>query len=153
MSFISDIDKTEFEAIISDSMTSENFGSKTLIWFKAISGALNRFGEDSEEIKDGINIPCLINYNYMRSWPITQYSEAGEVNRQSMQVLISKKFLKDNGFLTYDGYFDYSPGHDDFAIDGVKYEAAGDTPASQAYTDDLLFTLILIPQLKPTRSQ
>lgn len=152
MILLSEQDKLDYENLITDAFLNA-FASKQLKWVKS-KNVVQRFGEDTTGELDSDNpifLPCLINYNYLRSWPITAYTDTGEVDKQSMQILLSKKYLQDTGFLTSDGYWQYSPAFDRFYIDGMELKASGDTAASQAFNDDIFITIIMIRTLKDTR--
>lgn len=143
MPLITAEDFTEFNEVINDAL--ESFSTKTLLWYRKISN-LSDFMEDTGDLGNmqapPIAIPVLCNYNYMRSWPITRNTDAGEVDKQSVQILISKKWLNSNGYLTNEGYFNYSPSLDRFRIDGLVHKSQGDTLVSQSNTD-LIFSMIL----------
>lgn len=159
MSFLSDADKSEYEALIDEALDVSNFSNKTLIWKRARTKGLNRFMEDTTEEVANINLPCLCNYNYMRSWPITGYAEIGETDRQSVQVILSTKIIigVQDSYNVYladaDGNLLYNPAYDRFILEGIEYKASGDTPASQGFTRNLMFTFILTRELKKTRNQ
>jgi hypothetical protein len=84
-----------------------------------------------------------MNYNFMRSWPITFTTETGEVDRQSVQMMLLKKDLADNGYLNSYGYLNFNPAQDLFIFDGMVWKAVGDTAVSQVDGDDLIITIIL----------
>lgn len=130
----------KYKQAINDGL--ETFAQKEIIWLKYVN-QINRFGEDPEIAPVQITLKCLINYNYMRSWPITFTSDSGELDRQSMQVLFSLQYLRDEGHLTGDNSLDYDPGMDRFIIDGMIMKGSGDTPVSQAEGEDLMYSLIV----------
>lgn len=140
MSFISDADWADFYSIINAS--AEDFFQKTITWRSWI---IDRNGDaEGEKVElPQISLKCLINYNYMRTWPITNRTESGGNDRQSVQVYFNKNELALAGYLTPDGNLNYNPGTDKFIIDGIQYEPSGDTSAAQAKDIDLFFTLIL----------
>lgn len=137
---INDAQWERYERTINDAM--ETFANKEIIW-RRFTKQVNRFGEDPQETYSDITLKCLINYNYMRSWPITFTSDSGELDRQSMQVLFSKDYLKTSGYLTIDGSLDYDPAMDRFIIDGLVMKSFGDTPVSQSNNLDLMYSVIV----------
>jgi hypothetical protein len=130
----------------------KTFNKKVLLWFRQAS-SLDRWGEDSPNGFIPVVLLVLVNYNYMRNWPATLPVESGKDDRESMQVLINKQYLKESGYLTPQGYFDFKPDNDMFAMDGVIYRSYGDTMASQSGSDDILMTLILRREKLNTEDQ
>lgn len=121
-----------------------------LLWKKS-KHRRDEFGEDiPAEEYDDISLLCLPNYNYMRTWPITQHTESGELDKQSVQVYLSRKMLKDAGYLNDKGLFVYDPAKDIFIFDGLVWKDSGDTNASALQDNPLLFSLILMRQETPT---
>lgn len=121
------------------------FSNKTLIWKRKLS-VLTEFREEQDSRADydvDVELPVIFNYNYLRSWPVTNQTSTGQLDRQSIQVLINKQFLKDNNFLNSDGYFNFKSDYDRFVTDGIWYRAMGDTPASQVANTDLFITIII----------
>lgn len=88
-------------------------------------------------------IEVLQNHNYMRTWPITKARVEGDVDNQSVQIFINKEYLRNKGWLTQDLNYSYNPGKDFFVIDGLVYQANGDTSASQTNSSDLHYLIIL----------
>lgn len=130
--------------ITSQRAAHSTFYTHSITWLRRKGNGRDRFGEDLPEEFSEVILPCQKNYNVMRTWPITEYTESGENDRQSVQVWFSKPLLKEKGYITSE-QFSYNPSTDLFKIGGVIYKAQGDTPASQVYEDDLIFTIILRP--------
>lgn len=121
------------------------FSQKSVIWKRRIE-LVNRYGEDTDSTKNNFNnVPLLvlINYNYMRTWPITNNTESGEIDEQSAQIIINKDYLKTNGYLNDSGYFNYQPDYDRLIIDGLQYKFFGDTSVAQMQDDDVHITFIV----------
>lgn len=128
----------------------DTFEQKTVTW-KRLNSGMDRFGEDTQDnLYDTIDLKVQLNYNYMRSWPITQRTETGDLDRESVQLLVNKRYLAENGWINADGYFAYNMGDDYFLINGLKHVPMGDTMVSQAYDDDILFSIILKRDETPT---
>jgi hypothetical protein len=128
----------------------DTFHQKPMLWKRLISD-LDRYGEDyNEDNFDTVELLVLCNYNYMRSWPATMATDAGKLDRESVQVLINKDYLRELGYLNADGYFDFKANEDMFILDGKLYRDAGDTPVSQASNDDILVSIILKREETPT---
>lgn len=119
----------------------DEYMTKTITWKKRAGKKRSEWGEDTPETYEDRELKVLENYNYMRTWPITQHTESGSLDKQSIQLFISKFHLEDAGWLNSQGNMDYDPGYDRFIIDGVPYIAAGDTLSSQFFEDDLLFLI------------
>lgn len=128
----------------------DSFGQKTIVWRKQTSN-VDRYGEDNIG-GSTVDIPlmCLVNYNYMRSWPITLETESGENYEQSIQVLFSKKYLLSLGYLNSSGVLDYQPDYDRFILDGLIRKPVGDSSVSQAHDEDVMFEVIMIEQKTQT---
>lgn len=117
--------------------------SKKVIQFVKYPRVLERFREDpTNPAPNIVNVEVLINYNYMRTWPITQTSTSGEIDKQSLQIFFNKVYLKEQGLLTINNNLDYDPSMDRFIIDGITYKPVGDTAASQAPSDDIHYLVI-----------
>lgn len=149
MELLSGGDWAAFENLIKNAH--DTFNTKIITWIRYPS-QLNRYGEDPVSTPTITPLKVLINYNYMRTWPITFTTESGELDRQSLQLLINKDYLRDLGYLNADGYFDYDEANDRFGIDGMVHKAFGDTPISQSKTDDLLFSIVVKREETPTGS-
>ena len=120
----------------------DTFAQKDIIWNRLVTQQ-DRWGEDTGTLMVPIALKCLCNYNYMRTWPITQGTDAGKLDRSSVQILLNKDYLRDLGYLNEDGYFDFGRNEDTFILDGITYRDFGDTAISQAHDDDLWFAIIL----------
>jgi hypothetical protein len=121
----------------------ETFHQKAITWRK-LKSRLNRYGEDNTgNSYDDKTLLVQLNYNLLRTWPISFRTETGDLDRQSVQILINKRYLSENNYLNGSGLFDYNPAEDLFIIDGLVHTPVGDSPGSQAYEDDILFTIIV----------
>lgn len=120
----------------------KSFDKRLIIWSKQTT-KVNRFGEDTGPQFVDTPLLCLINYNYKRAWPVTQNTEAGEMDRESAQVYFNKDYLRSLGLINDNNYFDYDSGTDRFLLDGLVYSAQGDTAVAQLDNDDLFITVIL----------
>lgn len=142
---ISGADWAAFESLISDDVQ-DTFFQQKIIWRRATTMS-DRYGEDNEAlITSDIPLLCQLNYNYMRTWPITKTSEAGETDEQSIQIYFTKKYLRDLGYLNSNDYFIYNPGLDRFIIDGLIMKPMGDSSAAQAEDGALLISVIVVRQ-------
>lgn len=121
----------------------DSFEKRAITW-KRLKSSLDRYSEDTPDNNyDEITLEVQINHNYMRTWPVTVKTESGDLDRQSVQILINKRWLSEKGYLNSGGYFSYNPSDDYFLINGLKHVPMGDSTASQCYEDDILFTMIL----------
>jgi len=122
----------------------ETNATEPVIW-KRMEHKLDIHGEDTPTTIAYIDTPLvgLFQYNYFRSWPITQPTPSGEVDMENFVLLLSRKYLEDNGWLTANGNFNFNPGEDRFNIRGLIYKSAGDTQVAGAYTHPLLVFVIL----------
>jgi hypothetical protein len=118
------------------------FFQKEISWYRLIEN-LNIHNEDQGKEYSLVTLKCLLDYNTFRTWPIDLPTISGSVDRQSLLVVLNKKYLADNNWLTPSGHFNFKPGADYFIIDDIEYRDAGDTNAAQTSDDNLLFYLIL----------
>ncbi len=116
------------------------FAQKQILW-KRYLNRLNAFNEDVIQSPIEVSLKVLINDNYMRTWPINQQSESGELEKQSIQVYIFLPYLKNLGY-EKNNSLDYQPDYDRFIIDGKLYKPTGDTPTAQAGDKNLWVTII-----------
>jgi len=131
-----------YKNIINKAATS--FNKETLIWRRYVRG-FDRWGEDkaTSKVYTDIELLCLIAYNAFRTWPMTDESPSGALDKENIVVMLNKQYLDDLGYLNSDGYIDMDPGEDIFVHMGITYRSAGETPVSQAGDDPLHFYLIL----------
>jgi|SRR5882757_4846236 len=145
MNVISDIDWDSFRAL-HETDVQDTFFQQQIIW-KRQRTRVDRFGEDnSSATVDSISLKCLLNYNFMRTWPISKTGEAGETDEQSIQIYFGKKYLRDLGYLDANDYFAYDPGYDRFVIDGMIMKPMGDSSVAQIQTNSLLVSVIVVRQ-------
>lgn len=124
--------------------TRESFNKDTITWRRKTQSSIPLYFED--DLNDGdtdITLEVLIAYNHFRTWPITDNTLQGANDEQNMVVHINKDYLGELGYLTVNGYFDFTPEEDEFYHRGIKYRAFGDTFHSQASDDPLFIQLIL----------
>ena len=115
-----------------------------LIWFKSI-GFIPKTGSDDNPklYEDPYTLKVLVQDNAFRTWPITQYTEVGEKDKQSIFVYMNIDYLRANNLLDANDNFAYSPENDKFVYRGKTYYDAGDTPSAQAYDRSILFLMVL----------
>lgn len=138
-----------YKKIINDAH--DFFNQEEITWYRQVNN-LQRYGEDSSTYSNHtpITLKCLNAYNYFRSWPMTDETVGGKLDKESMVVLLNKKYLNDLGYINNDGNFDFDPGSDYFEFLGQKMTSAGETPLSQAYDEPLFIMLILKREPTPT---
>lgn len=142
-------DWADFESAISTD-AQDTFFKEIIVWRRTLTN-LDRWKEDNLTAQtNDVQLKCLINYNFPRSWPVTGYTETGEIDKESMQVLFVKKYLRDLGFIDSNGLFIYNEDLDYFYLNGLKYKPSGDTDASQANTDALIVAVIMLRQKPDT---
>ena len=121
----------------------ETFGKQVITWRKSLGG-LDEHGEDnlSERFEDR-DLEVLLNYNVFRTWPINRQSESGMVDNQTVAVIVNRRYLSENSWLTPEGNFAFSPTADRFIINGLTYSSKGDTQSSQGHSDPIWYQFIL----------
>lgn len=151
MKLIDQADLDDFRNLIQTDAF-DTFGLVIIIWRRVINPSVSdRYREDTTKPSTvDINLRCIVNYNYLRSWPITNMEEAGELESQSIQVLFSKKDLRDGGYMNDAGLFLYDPAYDRFILDGLIRKPIGDSSVSQLDTESLLYEVIMVEQATPT---
>ena len=129
------------------------FNQDTVTWARHSHG-LQRYGEDSKSTKKTVNIElkCLMNYNVYRSWPMTGETTSGQIDNESVCIILNKEYLKELGYINANNNFDMDPGQDYFIHQGIKLRPAGETPAAQASDDPLLVYVIVRRTLPETGS-
>ena len=131
----------KYKSIIGEFMD-EDAARKSITWLKHVDNPL-AYGEDVGSTFIQLELMALVADNSYRTWPVNQTTVSGEVDNQSMAVWVSKRYLETNDLLTPEGYFDFDMSKDRIIIDGVLYKPAGDTQASQANDETLLFMIVL----------
>lgn len=122
-----------------------SFNKEVVEWGRA-EFKKDPYGESTEQGFTFVNLEALLGFNTFRTWPITDHTEAGELDNQNMFMMLNRKYLSDNGWLTPQGYFNFDPASDIFKHRGIQYKSDGDTLASQAKDDPLHLYLILVRQ-------
>lgn len=121
----------------------DTFSQDTLVWRRA-KRVIKRYREDGDVLAyENIPLKCLVGYNTFRTWPLTKHGETGELDDQNQLVYLNREYLRELGYLNSQGYLAFNPGVDEFFHRGSVYKAEGDTLASQAHDDPLLFLLVL----------
>lgn len=105
---------------------------------------ISRDGEDADvETYDNITLKGLFQFNTFRTWPITEFTETGQEDKQSQVLWLNLKYLTNLGYVNQHGLFNFDPTSDIFDYLGNLYEASGDTPAAQAHDKPLMFMIVL----------
>lgn len=130
-----------YSKIVSDFMDMD-VGLQPILWKRFIDHPLS-WGEDIGSNYIDIELKGLIQYNAFRVWPISRGTTSGEIDGQSLAVLISRASLEEKGYINSNGYWKFDGPRDIFIIDGIPYKASGDTEVSQAKDKPLMFLIIL----------
>lgn len=125
----------------------ESFGKDEIALYRQTFN-MDFFGEDPDPATSGLEeiiLPVLINYNYYRVWGVNTNSQAGEIEAQSLSVLLNKDVLRElyPTLLDSKDNLVFDSGRDYFIHRGTRYTAQGETFISQASNDPLLIMLIL----------
>lgn len=139
---LSDAQWATYRKIINNA---HNYLNQDTITWVSYSYGFQRYGEDNPTLKNTINIDLkvLISYNIFRTWPMTDETPSGAIDKESILVMLNKDYLSDLGYLNSDGFFNFSPGNDYFIHRGQKYRSSGETFVGQAKDDPLHIYLIL----------
>jgi hypothetical protein len=151
MSGISDAQWAAYKGIINNAH--DYFNQDTVTWVRHTHG-LQRFGEDSKSIDKSVNIDlkCLMNYNVYRSWPMSEETPSGQIDKESICIIFNKAYLSSLGYINSNNNLDFDPGRDYFIHQGQILKPAGETPAAQAGDDPLLIYIIARRTQIPTGS-
>lgn len=142
MSFLTPEEWADYELTIND-FSQEAF-NQDMTWLRCVR-ALSKDGSDDSPMYTEVNLKCLVQYNFFRSWPINLNTTTGQVDGESAMVLLNNKYLNDNGYLNEHGQFKMRPSLDKFIINGLRYVNKGDSQASQTNSSNpLLHFLILL---------
>lgn len=149
MQIVTDADIAEFKRLFNED-AQDTFAKTTIIWRRLVNPSADRYREDiTSDTTQDITLHCIVNYNYMRSWPVSGLAESGQLEEQSVQVLFVKDYLNKLGYVT-NGRFNYQPDFDRFILDGLIRKPVGDSSVSQAFDEALFYEVILIEQATPT---
>lgn len=122
----------------------EDFNQEVLSWFRHVPTGVTLFNEGIQDNYTEISLKVLMGYNSYRTWPITKHDgDSGELDNQNLIVFMNLEYLRKEGFLNSEGYFNFNPANDYFQIKGIRYKGEGDTDLSQAYDEPLMFGLVL----------
>ena len=122
---------------------SATFGAQPIIW-NAVTKRLAFSGD--ERNADGISQITLMGYcqyNVYKLWPGQRETVSGEIDKESVAIILNKAYLRGLNYLNSDGNFDFNPDTDTFTINGEIYYPAGNTQAAQAYDSPLEIYIIL----------
>jgi len=141
MQLISDAEWSTYRQIIKDA--SDTFGQQIITW-NVVSKRLAFSGDERDpDVVSHIPLVGLCQYNVFKLWPNSKETETGELDKESMAIILNKDYLGALGYLNGNGNFNYNPEMDTFTINGETYYPSGDTPASQAFDDPMLIYIIL----------
>ena len=121
-----------------------SLNNDTITWHRYVR-SFQRYGEDTKIHEHFVDtaLKCLIMYNAFRAWPMTKETSSGAIDKESIVLILNKKYIKDLGYLNSDNFFSMTPGKDKFTHRGIAYRASGETEISQAGNDPLMFYIIL----------
>ena len=120
----------------------EDAFQQDITWLKTAT-VISKNGEDNNHRFKEINLKGLIQYNQFRAWPITQTTDSGETDKESILVYFNIKYLKDLGYTNNHDQFKFNPDYDRFLINGLTYKAFGESQVAQAGAKPLLVFIIL----------
>lgn len=129
-----------YKSIINDAH--DTFNQDTVIWRRLVTN-LDRYGESSSNTYQDIELKVLMSYNFFRTWPINAETPSGGIDKQSTVMILNMQYLRDNGWVTTEDYFDFKPDHDFFIHKGIMYRGDGDTDMAQANEETILCQVIL----------
>lgn len=115
-----------------------------VVLMRRYTHGIDVFMEDGDNrVYDEIELKCQFAYNYFRQWKINVTTISGELDRSSQAAIFSVDYLKSQGILTLEEFFDYEVNDTIFTHRGVVYKPMGNTYISQAHDQPQLFMVVL----------
>lgn len=121
--------------------------NKTIITWRKFTYFLNEFNEDNVGNFEDLEIPVLVSDNFFHTWPITAHSATGELDKETMVIILNRKQMDDLGYINAYGNFDFKPDMDRFVLKGIVYKCEGWTDMSSsdvAGTGENLLIMIIL---------
>lgn len=141
-SLLTDAEWDDFKGTIFEAH--ETFNNDILTWRRRLY-FIDPYNEDPNTAGwDDIPLNVYLIGNYFRSWPITELQPYGDIDKESMGVLINRQYLENSGYINSYGKFNFSPGDDRFLWNGITHKCMGWVDVSQAKDEMLMVMLILV---------
>lgn len=140
MSYMSEADWQAYRDVLNT--WQEDAFQEDIIWRRLVTRT-NAHGEDSNDRYSDTTLKGLLQYNYFRSWPMTQPTDTGEIDKESVLLYLNLKHLDDLTLLDAKKQFKFSPGFDRFVLRGRIYKAMGDSHIAQAKDQPVFIFIIL----------
>lgn len=150
MAFMTPADWQRYEDVINE-WQGDAF-QQTITWKKRAT-TVDPNGEDSNVRYEEEELKGLIHYNHFRSWPLTGYTETGELDKQNCMVFFNIAYLQSLGYALDEGKFEFEQAFDRFIVNNIEYQAAGDSQAAQAHEKPLFIFIVLKRTDQPTGSK
>ena len=143
MTFIKDRTWAKYKDII-NKFVDTDAGKQKFLWLRKIDQP-SAFAEDSSPVYVPITLEGLFHYNYIKSWANNRLRDtvSGELQYDDQVLYITANQLKDLGYLTPAGYWDFNWAEDRFIVNGKVLQPGGDTQVAQAKDEALLFFVVL----------
>lgn len=113
-----------------------------ILWYRQRE-IIPRHMEDESNYLYPIQLKVLNNYNYFRTWPLTEYTHTGENDKESVMAIFNVSYLKRMGYTDEHDKFIYKEDKDVFMHRGDLYKGSGGTFVSQAHEQPLHFIILL----------
>lgn len=142
MAFLSNAQWQLYRDIINE--FHEDANQESVIW-KRHDNVLQRYGEDKlgGPVYTDTPILALVQDNFFRSWPISDATVSGKIDKESIMLYLNTQYLSDNGWTNANDQFKFDPGKDYFVVNGLTYKCFGEIQTAQA-KDKTLFTLVIL---------
>ena len=143
MTFIKNKTWEKYKDII-NKFVDTDAGKQEFLWLRKIDQPL-AYGEDLSPVYVPITLEGLFHYNYIKTWANNRLRDtvSGEVQYDDQVLYISANQLRDKGYLTTAGYWDFNWADDRFIVNGKVLQPGGDTQVAQAKDEALLFFVVL----------
>lgn len=119
----------------------EDANQDTVLWYR-LRPHISRQGEDESLYLNPIPLKFLAYFNYFRTWPLTEYTGTGEIDRHSLMALFNVSYLDGLGYTDSEKKFIAKEDTDIFVHRNSLYKSSGGTFMSQAHGTPLLYCLI-----------
>lgn len=143
MTFIKDKTWEKYKYIV-NKFIDNDAGKQEFLWLRKVDQPA-AFGEDSGPVYVPITLEGLFHYNYVKTWANNRLRDtvSGELQYDDQVLYISANQLRDKGYLTQAGYWDFNWAEDRFIVNGKVLQPGGDTQVAQAKDEALLFFVVL----------
>ena len=136
MTFVKDKSWKKYKDII-NKFIDNDAGKQKFLWLHKID-QLAAYGEDSGPVYIPITLEGLFHYNYIKTWANNRLRDtiSGELQYDDQVLYISANQLRERGYLTPGGYWDFNWAEDRFIVNS-KVAQPGYLPKDKLIRNNL----------------